>query len=687
MPDTAEGARLDAAAQRQTNWQRWGPYLPERQWATVREDRTAGADPWAAFSYEHSAGRAYRWGEDGLLGLTDRECRLCLAPVLWNGADDHLKERLFGLTNGEGNHGEDVKEVYFYLDATPTASYLKALYKYPQSAFPYEALRREGARRTKADGEYELTDSGAFDGDRYFDVFVEVAKAGPDDLLVKYTAHNRGPDAATLHLLPTLWFRNTWAWGAAYEEGRWAKPAIRRADESSVTATHETLGEYRLSVDPAPAEWLFTENETDPAVDGGTTLGALGRAVGLGGGAYKNAFHDRIVRGKSGAESRDSGTKAAAVHKLDIPAGGSAEVRVRLASGEAEAPATPFGNDFDAVVRQQRKPPRPTSSTPPRFPRSASADERCASFSARRTAGLRLVEAVLPLRDVRLAHRRRRSRASPSPGYSEAARAAQPRLGRTSLRATFFSMPDKWEYPWFASWDSRVPVRLPMSRIDRRRVRQAPAAVVPDARLVHAPQRPDCPAYEYSTSAMSIPPVHAWACWRVYKLTGARRTARRAASWSAAFQLLMNFTWWVNRQATPKASNIVSAADFWAWTTSGFSTAAMPLPSAAGYSAGAGGRHRLDGVLLHSDTDARWPCDLALNEPRSTTDIASKFFAHFIADRRAPSIGSWAAWGCGTRRTNSSATSTAKVPKATTPFPCGSCASLVGLIPLLRVSR
>ena len=220
--ETAEGRRLAEAAARERNWQRWGPYLAERQWATIREDYSPDGSNWTSFPYEHSLRRAYRWGEDGLLGITDRECRLCFGVALWNGNDPHLKERLFGLTNSEGNHGEDVKEVYFYLDATPTHSYLKALYKYPQREFPYQHLRDENKRRGRQLPEYELTDCDAFDGDRYWDVQAEYAKASPDDILVRLTVSNRGPAPATLHLLPTLWFRNTWTWGSAYEEGRWA---------------------------------------------------------------------------------------------------------------------------------------------------------------------------------------------------------------------------------------------------------------------------------------------------------------------------------------------------------------------------------------------------------------------------------------------------------------------------------
>jgi hypothetical protein len=352
-PRTTEKARLAEDAVRAKNWKRWGPYLSERQWGTVREDYSADHSNWTSFPYEHSLARAYRWGEDGLIGVTDRECRLCLAFALWNGADPHLKERLFGLTNPEGNHSEDVKEVYFYLDATPTHSYLKALYKYPQRAFPYQRLRDEARRRTRNDPEFEITDTNAFDGDRYWDVTAEYAKAGPDDLLVRLTVANRGPEPARLHLLPTLWFRNTWSWGARYDEGKWAKPRLARLDDG-LLADHETLGRFRLAADPRPKEWVFTENETNSRVFGGGPLDRLARSVGLsGGGPYKDAFHRYIVDGEKSAVARDVGTKAAAVYVLDVPAGGEAAVRLRL-TAEGEAKAEPFA-DFEAVFADRKR--------------------------------------------------------------------------------------------------------------------------------------------------------------------------------------------------------------------------------------------------------------------------------------------------------------------------------------------
>src|SRR5262245_39706405 len=267
MTPDAEIVRLVEDARRVKNWKRWGPYLSERQWATVREDYSADGNSWDYFPHAHARSRAYRWGEDGLLGITDRECRLCFALALWNGRDSILKERLFGLTNGQGNHGEDVKETYFYLDATPTASYLKAQYRYPQAAFPYEKLLAENARRTKHDPEFELLDTGIFAGNRFFDIVAEYAKAGPDDVLIKITVFNRGPESADIAGLPTLWFRNTWSWGGQLGEGDWPKPSLRLSGRSAVVAEHTTLNRFRWTAGSAPGgqlpEIVFTENDTD----------------------------------------------------------------------------------------------------------------------------------------------------------------------------------------------------------------------------------------------------------------------------------------------------------------------------------------------------------------------------------------------------------------------------------------
>jgi len=341
---TAEQERLAADAKRAANWKRWGLYLSERQWATVREDYSPDGASWDFFPHEHARSRAYRWGEDGLLGITDRECRLCFALALWNGKDPILKERLFGLTGPEGNHGEDVKEQYFYLDSTPTHSYLKALYKYPQAEFPYVRLVKESRLRGQLDPEFELTDTGVFDDNCYFDVFAEYAKNSPDDILIRITVTNRGTDTATLHLLPTLWFRNTWTWKSAHE-GSSIKPQIRRDKEANLlTASHESLGNFRLAIGPGPdgqpPPVLFTENESNTR--------RLWNS-GAEGSFAKDAFHDYVVQGRADAvNAKGIGTKAAPHYILNIPAGDSQAVNLRLFADD-ETPSPPFGATFDQV--------------------------------------------------------------------------------------------------------------------------------------------------------------------------------------------------------------------------------------------------------------------------------------------------------------------------------------------------
>ena len=322
---TPEHLRLEEDARREGNWKRWGPYLSERQWGTVREDYSANGDAWNYLPHDHARSRAYRWGEDGLLGITDRQCRLCFAVALWNGRDPILKERIFGLTNPQGNHGEDAKEVWHYLDSTPTHSYLRALYKYPQAEFPYARLVEENARRTRQEREFELEDTGVFDEARYFDVIAEYAKAAPDDTLIRLTLANRGPDTARLHVLPTLWFRNTWSWGCIHE-GCTLKPRLSQLNARTLTATHETLGEFRFAAD-TDAPWLFTENETNNARIFGTAN--LSPYV-------KDSFHDAVIHGRADAVNpHGHGTKAAPHYTLEIPAGGEVVLRFRLAPASA----------------------------------------------------------------------------------------------------------------------------------------------------------------------------------------------------------------------------------------------------------------------------------------------------------------------------------------------------------------
>ena len=439
MELTAEQMRLRATQVGRALWKYWGPYLSERQWGTVREDYSPNGDAWSYLPHDMARSRAYRWGEDGLAGISDHRCRLCLALALWNGRDPILKERLFGLTNGEGNHGEDVKELYYYLDATPTHSYLKMLYKYPQREFPYTQLIEENARRSRFESEFELLDTGLFDDDRYFDIFVEYAKASPSDILMRVQICNRGPDAATIHVLPQLWFRNTWSWKA--DES--AKPAVSLAGQGAVEAVHPVVGRYRLYADESPP-FLFTENETNfPRVFGFQETDVY----------FKDAFHKYVVGGKRETiNPAQTGTKAAAHYVREVPARGAVEIRLRLST---ESPAAPFA-DFAEVFKS----------------RIRDADE----FYAALQAGLSDADARLVQRQA-LAGMiwNKQFYYYDIPEWIDGDPAQPPpplarRQGRNNdwrhlNNADLISMPDKWEYPWYAAWDLAFHC-LPLALVD-----------------------------------------------------------------------------------------------------------------------------------------------------------------------------------------------------------------------------
>ena len=351
MADCPESVRLGEDDRREKNWKRWGPYLSERQWGTVREDYSADGDCWNYFPHDHARSRAYRWGEDGLLGITDRECRLCFAPAFWNGVDPILKERFFGLTNAEGNHGEDVKEAYFYLDALPSHSYQRALYKYPQRPYPYAELVETNRGRSKEEREFEITDTEAFAENRYFDIEVEYAKGGPDDLLIQITATNRGPDPARLHLLPTLWFRNTWSWGPMPEDTP-IRPELHRQHDGQVEAVHATLGTFLFLLDPANQsdrhDLLFTENETNRQ-----------RLFGVPNPCpyVKDAFHEAVIQGRPDAVNPAfAGTKMAPHYESEIAPGAAWCIRLRLvAQDQAPAGNQSFGAAFTQLLNQRRQ--------------------------------------------------------------------------------------------------------------------------------------------------------------------------------------------------------------------------------------------------------------------------------------------------------------------------------------------
>jgi hypothetical protein len=521
--DVAEQKRLNDAREAGVPWKKWGPYLSERQWGTVREDYSDDGNAWSYFSHDQSRSRAYRWGEDGLGGISDDKQRLCFAIALWNGRDPILKERLFGLTNSEGNHGEDVKEYYFYIDSTPTHSYMKYLYKYPQREFPYRNLVETNARRSREEMEYELLDTGAFDEDRYFDVFVEYAKAGPEDVLVRITVNNRGPEAAQAHVLPTLWFRNTWSW-----DDDEAKPALRQAGPGRIEATHHELGTYALHCQGSP-ELLFTENESNAQ----RLWGQPNRSPYV-----KDAFHARVVSGQADAVNpAKEGTKAAAHYVLDVPAGGSKTVRVRLA---ASKPANAFA-DFDQVFTS----------------RIADADE----FYTRITP--RALDA-----DTRAIHRqalagmmwskqfyyfdleRWLSEHRSHPLIDSSRRGVRNTEWFHMLNADIISMPDKWEYPWYAAWDLAFHTTS-LALVDFDFAKEQLLLML---RHFYFHPNGQIPAYEWNFSDVN-PPVHAWATLFLFKM---EQTLGRADMrfLERSFQgLMLNFNWWVNRK-DPAGRNV-----------------------------------------------------------------------------------------------------------------------------------
>jgi hypothetical protein len=599
----AEQRRLEADARRERNWKRFGPYLAERQWGTVREDYSADGTSWDYFPHDHARSRAYRWGEDGLLGLCDREGRLCFAPALWNGADPILKERLFGLAGPEGNHGEDVKEEYFYLDATPTHSYGKALYKYPQRAFPYDDLVRENARRGKYDLEYELVDAGAFAENRYFDVTVEYAKESPDDVLVALTVANRGPEAATLVVLPTLWFRNTWSWGRT-GEGYWERPELVAVSDSEIRAEHVTLGRFRLALAPGPdgrvPELLFTENETNAE----RLFSSPNRTPWV-----KDAFHAAIVEGREDAVNpARRGTKAAAVYRLALAPGETARLRLRLTADAEAGDRDPFA-DFDAIFAR----------------RIAEADAFYAAKIRARTpaeaAVARQAYAGL-LWSKQFYHYDVRTWLEGDPACPRPPRERQD--GRNShwphvYNRDVLSMPDKWEYPWFAAWDLAFHM-LPFARIDPQFAKEQ---LVLLTREWYMHPNGQVPAYEWAFGDVN-PPVHAWAAWRVYKIAVDEHGKRDRVFLGRTFQkLLLNFTWWVNRKDA-EGKNLF-AGGFLGLDNIGVFDRSKPLPTG-------GHLEQADGtawMAFYCATMLSMALELARHEPEYE-DLASKFFEHFV---------------------------------------------------------
>ena len=592
-PQSAERTRLEANGTGRNDWKYWGPYLSERQWGTVREDYSADGAAWEYFPHEHARSRAYRWGENGIGGFSDNYQRLCMAVALWNERDPILKERLFGLTNPEGNHGEDVKELYYYLDATPTHSYLRMLYKYPQTAFPYERLVEENRRRGRDEPEFEIADTGVFDENRYFDVYIEYAQVTPGDILLNITAHNRGADSAILHVLPTLWFRNTWRWF----DGR-AVPTLTRLTPSHVAASHPTLGGYHAYFDE-PIELLFCDNETNAA--------RLWQSESISP-FPKDGIHDRVVQGDSSAVNpQGSGTKCAAWHHSIIPPGGECRIRVRISRS---VQAAPFA-DFDRHLVDRRR----------------EADEYFAT-----------IQDSIADADARLVHRQALAGLiwskqfycfdvpqwldgdvgqPPPPDSRRGARNADWRHLNT---ADILSIPDKWEYPWFAAWDLAFQC-VPYARIDPTFAKEQLVLLTREWYMHPSGQ---IPAYEWSFQDVN-PPVHAWAAWRVFEIDRVANGGRgdRVFLERVFHKLMLNFTWWVNRK--DRAGRHVFQGGFLGLDNVGVFDRNAVIP-------GGGFLDQSDGtswMAMYALNLMRIALELALENP-VYEDVATKFFEHFL---------------------------------------------------------
>jgi hypothetical protein len=595
---TKEEQRLNEDRQRKANWKRWGPYLSERQWGTVREDYSPFGTPWEYFTHDHARSRAYRWGEDGIGGISDRHQYICFALALWNGKDPMLKERLFGLAGHEGNHGEDVKEYYYYLDSTPTHSYMRFLYKYPQAEFPYARLAEENLRRSKWDFEFELIDTGVFDENRYFDVFIEYAKAGPDDILIRVEAINRGPEPAELHLIPTLWFRNTWSWGL--DERR---PRLRRDPSSSIPniqVYHHYYGDRWLYWDGSP-ELLLTDNETN----GRRVFGTDNPEPYV-----KDGINDFIVEGQKAAVKPDgSATKSALHYKNTVAPGRSFSIRMRLCDREI-LQRNPIEGEFDHTFEQRKAEAEEFYRSV--MPEAINEDRKNVMRQA--LAGLLWSKQYYQYEVERWL---KGDPASPDPPPERW-------HGRNKdwlhlYNADIISMPDKWEYPWYASWDLAFHC-IAMALVDADFAKEQLMMLL---REWYMHPNGQLPAYEWAFGDVN-PPVHAWAAWRVYKLEKRRRGVGDRKFLERVFhKLLLNFTWWVNRKDA-EGRNVFQGG-FLGLDNIGVFDRSKPLPTG--------------GYIEQSDATS-WMGMYCLNmlaiagelarENTAYEDVASKFFEHFV---------------------------------------------------------
>ncbi|MBG8555475.1 MGH1-like glycoside hydrolase domain-containing protein [Hymenobacter guriensis] len=596
---TQEQLRLQDTTEHLIPWKKFGPYLTERQWGTVREDYSPDGNAWTYVPHDLARSKAYRWGEEGLGGISDDQQLLCFSVALWNGVDGQLKERLFGLTNGQGNHGEDVKELYYYLDSTPTHSYMKMLYKYPQRKFPYRKLVETNARRTRQEPEYELLDTGVFDKSRYFDVFVEYAKAGPEDLLIKITVHNRGPKRATVQVLPQLWFRNTWSW----EYGA-KRPHMHQSQPGAVHAEHPLLGHYHLYCENTP-RLLFCENDTNAARLHGQPDEGTGHY-------FKDGINNFVVEGDEDAvNSALEGTKAAAQYVLSVGAGEARTVRLRLSQPWQAAPFEGFdhlfwmreqeANEFYECLQEA-------------LPAQAGPDARNVQRQA--FAGM-LWSKQYYYYDV--------SKWLDGDPAGENVSGDHRRRGRNSnwrhlYNADIISMPDKWEYPWYAAWDLAFHC-VPLAMVDAEFAKNQLRLLVQD-RYMHPSGQ--LPAYEWNLNDVN-PPVHAWATWRVYQMDRKLNDGRgdRAFLESVFHKLALNFTWWVNRKDRDERN--IFEGGFLGLDNIGVFDRSAPLPT---------------GGKIEQSDGTSWMAMFALNMMRMALELAKtnpvyqemagKFFEHFL---------------------------------------------------------
>jgi len=593
---TVEQTRLIQARESNAPWKKWGPYLSERQWGTVREDYSQDGNAWGYFSHDQSRSRAYRWGEDGLAGISDDQQRLCFALALWNGRDPILKERLFGLTNNEGNHGEDVKEYYFYLDSTPTHSYMKYLYKYPQRAFPYLDLVETNRHRSRHDYEYELIDTGIFTDDRYFDVFVEYAKDAPEDLLIRISVHNRGPEPARLHVLPTLWFRNTWTTGEDEQ-----RPVLRQLGPGLVSARHEGIGEYTFMCD-RNAELLFTENETN-------TQRLWGQANSSP--HVKDAFHEYLIHDNTQAVNPGkTGTKTAARYELEVAAGGSQTIRLRLTKLDSRSPDASLAPEtFDRLVHARR----------------ADADEFYHRISApslnedeRRVFRQALAGTMWTKQYYYFDLNRWLDEHDAHPLLGASAGGVRNSQWFHMLNSDIISMPDKWEYPWYAAWDLAFHT-IPLSLVDFDFAKEQQLLTL---RNLYLHPNGQIPAYEWNFSDVN-PPVQAWATLFLYEVENQLGRPDPQFLEQSFQRLMLNFTWWINRK-DPEGRNVFSGG-FLGLDNIGVFDRSAPLPSG-------GTLEQADGtawIAFFCQTMFEMALVLTQYDPLYE-ELAYRFFEHFV---------------------------------------------------------